>query len=126
MAYYHFGSDSEYHKLLASVRADARLNSLAYAGAAVQWLQLGRDSALRSEKIVGSVIGLHAKAEYQTVSFAKFTYSNYFVLRLSNQSCVVSLALLLYTCSPSVLALPRSVLFYVCSPVCICFLSRIS
>ncbi|KAL7963204.1 hypothetical protein V8C34DRAFT_300525 [Trichoderma compactum] len=39
MAFYHYGSDSEYLKLLANVRSDARLNSLAYAGAAVQWLQ---------------------------------------------------------------------------------------
>lgn len=37
MAFYHYGSDSEYHKLLANVRNDARLNSLAYAGAATKW-----------------------------------------------------------------------------------------
>lgn len=39
MAFYHFGSDSEYYKLLAAVRGDTRLNSLAYVGAAVQWLR---------------------------------------------------------------------------------------
>ncbi|KAI0031626.1 hypothetical protein K488DRAFT_51731 [Vararia minispora EC-137] len=38
MAFYHYGSDREYHKLLAEVRGDTRLNSLAYVGAAMQWL----------------------------------------------------------------------------------------
>ncbi|KAH8979346.1 hypothetical protein EDB92DRAFT_1904988 [Lactarius akahatsu] len=38
MAFYHYGSDKEYRKLLADVSSDTRLNSLAYAGAAVQWL----------------------------------------------------------------------------------------
>lgn len=39
MAFYHYGSDTEYHKMLAGVREDPRLNSLAYVGAAVNWLQ---------------------------------------------------------------------------------------
>ena len=38
MAFYHYGSDKEYNKLLKGVREDPRLNSLAYAGAAVHWL----------------------------------------------------------------------------------------
>ena len=38
-AFYHFGSDPEYHKFLAAVSNDACLNSLAYAGAAAQWLR---------------------------------------------------------------------------------------
>ena len=38
MAFYLYSSDREYLKLLASVRSDdARLNSLAYAGAAIHW-----------------------------------------------------------------------------------------
>lgn len=38
MAFYHYGSDEEYMELLARARGDdARLNSLAYAGAAMRW-----------------------------------------------------------------------------------------
>lgn len=37
MAFYHFGSNEGYHKLLSNVRGDILLNSLAYAGAVVQW-----------------------------------------------------------------------------------------
>ena len=37
MAYWHYGSDGEYRELLEGVRGDARLGSLAYAGAAVRW-----------------------------------------------------------------------------------------
>ncbi|PNY29888.1 Uncharacterized protein TCAP_00203 [Tolypocladium capitatum] len=44
MAFYHYGSDREYRNLLANVRNDARLNSLAYASAAVRWRQLNADS----------------------------------------------------------------------------------
>ncbi|KAF9872940.1 hypothetical protein CkaCkLH20_09450 [Colletotrichum karsti] len=36
-AFYHYGSDKEYHKLLTDVPCDARLNSLAYAIPAAQW-----------------------------------------------------------------------------------------
>ncbi|KAF9773491.1 hypothetical protein IL306_008681 [Fusarium sp. DS 682] len=43
MAFYHYGSDAEYLKLLANARHDARLNSLAYVGATVQWLQRNAD-----------------------------------------------------------------------------------
>ncbi|KAG8988225.1 hypothetical protein FRB93_004172 [Tulasnella sp. JGI-2019a] len=50
---YHYGSDSEYQKLLAAVRGDARLNSLAYIGAVAHWLHrnqasgsLGQGSAM--------------------------------------------------------------------------------
>ena len=46
MAFYHYGTDSEYRKLLTDVRGDTRLNSLAYIGAAVQWLhRAGREGA---------------------------------------------------------------------------------
>ena len=41
-AFYHYGSDDEYHELLASINSDARLNSLAYAGAAAQLLSFGK------------------------------------------------------------------------------------
>ncbi|KAF9269966.1 hypothetical protein L218DRAFT_4584 [Marasmius fiardii PR-910] len=37
MAFYYYGSDKEYLKLLAKVREDPLLNSLAYAGATAQW-----------------------------------------------------------------------------------------
>ena len=53
MAFYHYGSNGEYHKMLANVRSDTRLNSLAYVGAAMQWLNRaeardlqGQDSAM--------------------------------------------------------------------------------
>ncbi|KAK2022056.1 hypothetical protein LX32DRAFT_520416, partial [Colletotrichum zoysiae] len=36
-AFYHYGSDTEYNKLLTGVPCDARLNSLAYAIPAAQW-----------------------------------------------------------------------------------------
>lgn len=39
MVFYHFGSDIEYHKMLAGIGNDTRLNSLAYVGAAANWLQ---------------------------------------------------------------------------------------
>lgn len=47
MAFYHSGSDSEYSKLLASVRCNTRLNSLAYVGPTVQWLH--RNEALEHD-----------------------------------------------------------------------------
>ena len=56
MAFYHYGSDKEYHQLLAGIRDDARLNSLAYAGAAVQWLH-----RLKLRGLLG--LGSPAKAE---------------------------------------------------------------
>jgi hypothetical protein len=53
MAFYHYGSDEEYSKLLTNARDDTRLNSLAYVGAAMQWLHrnkakgaLGQDTAM--------------------------------------------------------------------------------
>lgn len=36
-AFYHYGSDAEYYKLLTDVPCDARLNSLAYVIPAAQW-----------------------------------------------------------------------------------------
>lgn len=51
MAFYHFGSNREYHSFLAGVRGDARLNSLAYAGAAVKWQQTTK---MRRARLLGA------------------------------------------------------------------------
>lgn len=48
MAYYHYGSDRPYFKLLAETCDDANLNSLAYSGAAVEWLRRSRSRCLKS------------------------------------------------------------------------------
>lgn len=45
-AFYHYGSDEEYHALLAGVCKDPRLKSLAYAGAGVRWLRLLQSKGL--------------------------------------------------------------------------------
>jgi hypothetical protein len=47
MAFYHYGSDSEYCKLLADARGDARLNSLAYIAPAAQWLAKTEENELK-------------------------------------------------------------------------------
>ena len=64
MAFYHYSSDKEYHKLLAGVRGDARLNSLAYAGAAVKPLH-----RLKSKGLLG--LNSSAKVESKIISYVK-------------------------------------------------------
>ncbi|KAI9826024.1 MAG: hypothetical protein M1826_006822 [Phylliscum demangeonii] len=52
MAFYHYGSDSEYRKLLADARGDIRLNSLAYIAPAAQWLARTAESELKRNQRV--------------------------------------------------------------------------
>lgn len=47
MAFYHYGSDSEYLKLLRDVRGDSRLNSLAYIAPAAQWLARNEENEVK-------------------------------------------------------------------------------
>jgi hypothetical protein len=47
MAFYHYGSNSKYCKLLADARGDTRLNSLVYIAPAAQWLAKTEENELK-------------------------------------------------------------------------------